>query len=94
MPYNRIENVLRKRARELIGAGFLPCGPPMHVWGGYGSELACSLCEELIPHQEVEYELEFRGAHSTQLYRFHFLCHTAWSLECARAETPGETNED
>lgn len=94
MPYHRIEKVLRKRARELIGAGHLPCGRPMHVWGGYGSELTCSLCEELIPREEVEYELEFRTADGAQFYRFHFLCHTAWSLECARAETRGAMNEE
>lgn len=94
MPYNRLETVLRKRARELIGAGNLPCGRPMHVWGGYGSDLVCSLCEEPIPHEEVEYELEFRAPNGAQMYRFHFLCHTAWSLECARLETPGGANDE
>jgi len=93
MPYHRIENVLRGRARELISAGHLPCGPPMHAWGGYGSDLACSVCEEPIPRQEVEYELEFREADGARIYRFHFLCHTAWAIECARAESARQTSE-
>lgn len=86
MPYNDIEDELRGRARELIKEGHLPRGRPMHMWGGSGSDLVCSLCEEPIPRGEVEYELEYRTADGARQYRFHFYCHTAWQLECAQAE--------
>ena len=90
MPYNRIEEELRGRARELINAGHLPCSRPIHMWGGSGSDLTCSLCEKRIPRNEVEYELEYRTVGGAHLYRFHFFCHTAWQLECARVETMKE----
>ena len=86
MPDSQIEDELRSRARELVVAGQLPCGRPMHMWGGSGSDLPCSLCQERIPRSEVEYELEYRIAGGTRQYRFHFYCHTAWQLECAHAD--------
>ncbi len=87
MPYNRLENELRGVARELIRAGRLPCGPPAHMWGGYGCDLPCSLCEQVILRSDVEYEIEQRTADGLKQYRFHFLCHAAWQLECIREQT-------
>ena len=87
MPYDRIENELRSRARELIHAGRLPCGRPAKMWGSKGNDLPCSLCGDPIPISDVEYELLYRTSNGEHIYRFHFYCHTAWQLECAREET-------
>lgn len=84
MPYHRLEIELRTRARELILGGRLPCFPPTRIWGGYGCDLACSLCETPIPRSEVEYEIEHRTADGARQYRFHYLCHVAWQIECVR----------
>lgn len=87
MPIDRIEHELRGRARELIHTGQLPDGRPTKMWGGGGSDLPCVLCERPIPRGELEYELMYRTPEGERVYRFHFYCHTAWQLECARRET-------
>lgn len=87
VPYNHLQNELRGRARELIRRGLLPRERPLHMWGGYGCDLACALCEQIILQNEVEYELEYRTPAGARHYRFHFLCHAAWQLECAHEET-------
>ena len=84
MPNTRLEEQLRTRARERILAGQLTCGDPIHVWGGYGSDLTCSLCDQIIGRTDVEYEVEHQIGQAVHHYRFHFLCHAAWQLECAR----------
>lgn len=89
MPYNRLQNELYARARELIGNGRLPCATPVGIWGGYGSGLLCSLCNEVIQRDQVEYEIEFECGDGRKTYRFHFLCHAAWQVECAREQTMG-----
>ena len=82
MPYDRLDHELRPKARELIQEGHLTCAPPLRVWGGYGSDLRCSLCEKPIRSDDIEYEIEQPGAASVTIYRFHFDCHAAWQLEC------------
>jgi len=82
MPLTQREAELRQQARALIDVGMLPREVPRSVSGGYGQGDKCALCSAPIGADEVEYELES----GNQTYRFHFLCHAAWSLECARAE--------
>jgi hypothetical protein len=81
----RLESELRIRARELIHTGQLPNRAPARLWAGPGSGLPCTLCGGDIPKAESEYETETRTGDAVQLLRFHFVCHAAWQLECARA---------
>ena len=45
------------------------------------------MCRKPVNPDETKYEIEIREdgqpAHS---YFFHFICHAAWQLECARVE--------
>jgi hypothetical protein len=81
MPLTKIETELRQRARHLIETGDLPGSEPRSIAGGYGHGGSCSLCTHTIDGAEVEYEVEVGG----KAYQFHFMCHAAWSFECARA---------
>lgn len=83
MPLTEREHQLRERARTLIAEGRLPAVTSIRCWGGKGGRENCSLCGEPIGRTEVEFEIEDSGG---ELYQFHFLCHAAWQLECARAE--------
>jgi hypothetical protein len=88
MPYHSLENELRGKARELITQGRLPCYQPTRMWGGNGTgQLQCSLCDRPIGCDEVEYEIEHDRDGSRLVNRFHFLCHAAWQMECAREQT-------
>ena len=88
MPYNYLQNELRVKARELITSGRLPCQNPMRIWGGHGTgQQVCSVCDRVIAPDEVEYEVEHETSGTTCLNRFHFLCHAAWQVECAREAT-------
>jgi hypothetical protein len=83
MPLEQIETELRVRARELIQRGQLPAACSDRTWGGPGCANACSLCNEIITPDEIEYEVEgTRGEHVR--LRFHPVCHAAWQMECAR----------
>jgi hypothetical protein len=86
MPLTALENELRTLARDRIRDGRLPCTAPLRMWGGQGSEAPCSLCDNRIAKQEIEYEVESFIGEGPQIHRFHFLCHAAWQLECARYE--------
>jgi hypothetical protein len=85
MPTTRLEDELRSRARELIKAGRLRCGEHYRTWGGRGSNEPCALCDAVIKPDEVEYEIEFIGAHGAGVYRFHLQCHDAWQHGCTAA---------
>lgn len=87
MPLTKHESELRKRARVLIAEGRLPVGQSGRCWGGSGSRKVCSLCGEPVSREEVEFEIEDSSGAS---YRFHFRCHAAWQLECARSDHPTE----
>jgi len=88
MAYDYLQNELRARARELISAGRLPRQHPIRIWGGNGSgDQTCSLCDRVISREEVEYELEYSVDSAVRMMRFHFICHAAWQLECAREES-------
>lgn len=75
------ERELRRRARAQIQKGHLPQSPASSLWGGRGSGLACAVCGDPIPPEQVEYEIaDPRGGESL---RFHLPCHTQWQFECA-----------
>lgn len=85
MPSDGLEDDLRARARERIREGRLPCVTIYRTWGGRGSNETCALCDTMIKHDEVEYEVETRDPDSVRLFRFHLPCHDAWQHECAQA---------
>lgn len=82
----RLESELRELARVMVHEFGLPAVAPSRMWGGHGNGLPCALCAEVIPEHEVEYEVEALLAGQVQTFRFHFLCHAAWQLECARIQ--------
>jgi len=84
MPLTAKENELRQRARALIQDGVLPRRLPEKTWGGYGTGGLCALCAQSIQQTDVEYEVQDPQGPCT--YRFHFMCHAAWQLECARQD--------
>jgi len=86
MPLSEIENELRLRARALIEQGFLPSRVSVETWGGYGIGHPCSLCGQVVSSKEVEYEVRQTSTVGQSDYRFHFICHAIWQLECARHE--------
>lgn len=92
MPNTAIENKLRENARERIRSGHLPCAKPVRMWGGRGSGKLCAVCGEVIPADEVEYEIEAEIGGTALLAHFHFLCHAAWQFECAREATLAKAN--
>lgn len=68
-------STLTVRAHERIDAGLLPRVPPLRTWGGPGSGLACSLCDQPITSSEPEFELQLEAAVPV---RFHRECHAIW----------------
>lgn len=81
MPLTVVESRLRQLARERISKGSLPCALPSRVWGGKAYDQRCSLCDQDIESNDIEYEV----AVDSQVLHLHILCHGAWQLECARA---------
>ena len=75
-------STLTVRAHERIDAGLLPRVPPLRTWGGPGSGLACSLCDQPITSSEPEFELQLEA---DEPVRFHRECHAIWEYarECA-----------
>lgn len=53
------------------------------MWGSHGSGAPCSLCEQPIRPEEIEYEVD-AGERAGTL-RFHLTCHAVWQAECIRA---------
>ncbi len=83
MPLTELEAHLRPIARGRIEEGVLPCEGPHKMWGGKGSGTPCSLCDQPIAPNEVEYEVELSRAAIRRL-KFHIVCESIWQLECAR----------
>lgn len=87
VPHSGFDDELRVLARARIQSGQLTCAEPGGVWAGYGSDLACSLCDHPIGCNEIEYDLEHEIAGVARHYRFHYFCHAAWQVECVRWRT-------
>lgn len=72
------EEALRARARQRIEQSLLPREKPARMWGGRGTGLACSLCDDPILESEPEMELEYPAPVPT--VRFHLHCQTIWDV--------------
>ena len=77
MPLTGKEKALFALARDRITQGRLPHTVPGSVWAGAGSRDKCSLCEQTIEPDQVEYELSGNGG---AMIRFHMRCHAIWQL--------------
>ncbi|MBX5462910.1 MAG: hypothetical protein IRZ28_17715 [Steroidobacteraceae bacterium] len=76
------EELLRARALERIVQHRLPHVKPTRVWGGYGSGLPCSLCDQPILATEPEMELEYESSERVPTVRFHLRCQVLWDSAC------------
>jgi len=76
------EPVLREKAREAIRCGKMPSRKADRTYGGRGSRVACSVCDELITPNQSEIVIEFRRAESGHDdYYLHVRCLAAWEFE-------------
>jgi hypothetical protein len=73
---------IRRRVREIIATGELPCDDRAGLWGGMGRGTQCGACAEPIRTGQVEYEVNLR---SGQKILMHPPCHAIWLEECERA---------
>jgi len=73
------EIFLHQLAQERISNGDLRHDPRTKVWAGKGTGALCSLCDEPIGVNEIEYEISVGG----ESVRFHNDCHRVWMMECA-----------
>jgi len=83
------EDELRQAARERLNRGELPRLSPERIWINRGEGDNCSLCGEIIPPSEREYELQFEmqfglGRRELVSFRFHTRCHAIWQVERIR----------
>lgn len=72
---------IRDKAHEVLITGKLPARVPDRSWGGPGSGEKCSICKAPVPHDEVEFELEFVRAEGVTTHHIHVACFTAWECE-------------
>jgi hypothetical protein len=72
------EEVLQARARQRIAQELLPREKPTRMWGGRGSGMACSLCDNPISETEPEMELEYDATARMPTVRFHLRCQSIW----------------
>lgn len=81
------EHELGLLAKQRIETGELPCYPVRRMWGSHGSGACCSLCDQPIRAEEIEYEVASgpEADEQAQTLRFHLTCHAIWQAECTRA---------
>jgi hypothetical protein len=70
---------IRRRVREMITTGELPCDDLAGLWAGRGDGKRCAACTEPIGAQEIEYEVNLTSGKRALL---HQPCHTIWLQEC------------
>jgi hypothetical protein len=81
MSCTHIKSHLRALARQRIEQSRLPATTRINIWGGHGNGQVCSLCDEPIRREEIEYELDDGGVASQRIFRFHLHCHGVWEGE-------------
>jgi hypothetical protein len=73
------ELTIRRRVREMVRTGALPCEDPESLWGGMGDGARCAACAEPIGAREVEYEADLASGRKILLHR---PCYLIWIEEC------------
>jgi len=75
------ESDLHSRVLQRIKEGRLPVALSNNIYAGHGQEAQCDLCDQSIPPDNVEYDVDDpRGGKTLHL---HSACHSAWQHECA-----------
>lgn len=74
------ETALRVLAKRKIETGALPRAAPRSAFGGKGSGLPCSLCEQPIAASDYELEYALGGG---EIPRFHLRCQVIWQFVLA-----------
>ena len=77
-----------EKAREALRAGKVPLRRPDRVWGGPGTGGACSICNQPLKPDAVEFELEFIWATELTTHHVHADCFTAWERESETLDGP------
>ncbi len=79
---------LREQARAAVESGKLPSRAPDRTWGGPGVGAECSVCEQPVSKQEMEFEIHFvcDGDADLDNHHVHIRCFAAWEFE---RNTPG-----
>ena len=75
---------IRRRVREMITTGELPCDDPAGLWASMGDGKRCAACAEPIAARQVEYEVNLTSGKKILL---HQPCHAIWLKEC-EADAP------
>ena len=74
---------LQELARRRIREGTLSCEHRPRLFAGQGRQGRCSLCDEAIGPEDIEYEVETASAApAAQQLRFHRPCYYAWQQAC------------
>jgi hypothetical protein len=84
------EPELRKLVREALHAGKLPRREPDYTWGGNGCGATCTICQELVRADQVEYEVQFAHDGSRRgmdQFHMHFRCFAVWERERTTLQT-------
>jgi hypothetical protein len=78
------EAVLRQQARQAIQTGELPNRPPDRTWGGPGVGAPCSVCNDPVTRDQLEFEIQFAHDGATpglDKFHVHMRCFAAWEME-------------
>jgi len=76
------ERELRSCVLHRIEDGRLPVMLSNTIHAGYGHEVQCDLCDQVIARDKVEYDVD-DPRREGELLHFHFACHVIWQRECA-----------
>jgi hypothetical protein len=79
------ESALRDKARHAVRDGKLPSRAPDRVWGGPGVGAPCSVCQQAVTKDEMEFEVQFARDNDLDKFHLHRRCFAAWEFERTRA---------
>ena len=75
---NPDELELRQRASGLLASGRLPASEPAATWAGSGRGERCCVCQVLVSHDEIGFDLSFRMPDQEVELHMHNRCRIAW----------------
>jgi hypothetical protein len=84
------EPILRAKAREVIRTGKLPSRRPDRTWGGPGVGAKCTVCDEAVKRDQLEFEIQFEhNGDNPGLDKFHVhvRCFAAWEFERTKGDS-------
>jgi hypothetical protein len=79
------DNAVRRRIREMITTGALPCEDPPHLWAGHGDGKRCAGCAEPVTSGDIEYETALTSGKMIPLHR---RCSPSGRRSVSRARRP------